>query len=295
MDPLKARLFIKDLIYDLNTVRILLDHDRTRETLPIIGRILDAIDVFRGSRGDQGSDGLFDEKYWDKKLPAGMTFLEMRTRLSGYAAMKTPEKELDSIGYLAFVENVHHWSESNISRIRLEIKSPWRRKAEKAAAYCAMVIIGSCLLGFLYGIFLARNCGLYGQFYKGMNFEQKISSGTNKTIDFDDYTQMKSGIPAEMFSARWSGYLLVDKDLPYTFYLFIDDGGRLFIDGKPVIDQWQNHPGVEFQNKLFLARGKHAIRVDYYNDHYRSMLKLYWEPEGGKKEIIPASHLRMSL
>jgi len=128
-----------------------------------------------------------------------------------------------------------------------------------------------------------------------MNWEQKISSGVNKTIDFTSYTQMNKHIPAEHFSAHWTGYLLVPQDLEYTFYLILDDGGKLFMDGKPIIDQWQDHFNEEFHHKVFLTKGAHKIRIDFYNDEGGLALNLFWKPKGGKKVIIPVANLRTSL
>ncbi len=295
MDILKIRSFIEDLIYDLDTVRYLLDYGRIKETLPIIEGILGDIGSFRTDNSGNGLKDVFSEEFWNKKLPGSMTFSEMRTNVTKYSHAKSTdvEKDLVNIQYLKFVKNIFVWSERNISKIRYEIKSPFQRRTEKLLFYVVLFFIGFCILISLAWAFFTRNWGLRGEYFQGMNFEQEISSGVNKMINFSDYSQMKIGIPAEHFSVRWSGYVLAPKDGQYTFYLFLDDGGRLFIDGTQVIDEWQDHDGVEFKKKVFLTRGKHTIRLEYYNDCCVARLALYWKPEGGKKVIIPERYLRI--
>ena len=46
------------------------------------------------------------------------------------------------------------------------------------------------------------------------------------------------GMPADHFSVRWTGQISVTDDSWYTFYLTSDDGARLYVDGKLIIDDW---------------------------------------------------------
>jgi hypothetical protein len=112
------------------------------------------------------------------------------------------------------------------------------------------------------------------------------------------------------FTVRWVGYLdtsprTVEKDgkQEYKFEIFADDGCRLFIDGKMIIDDWkacwEKTPEAHRKSmSIKLLPGKHRIVVEYFQgqslkSHDRDPMKLYWScaSRGIPKQIIPASHL----
>ena len=279
MDTKQIKSFVDEIIYDVDTVQYLLDYGRFKETLPIIGKILEHINSFRaGSPGD----GLKD------------AFLEINSYDSQYAHFKNAsnDEDLSKLKYKEYVESLFIWTEKNVSKIKREIRSPFQKAAIKLSFYGGLFIIVFCILIISARLFFTRDWGLYGEFYKGMKYEEKISSGVSKTLNFDDYSEMNSVIPRIQFSVHWRGYLLVPQDLKYTFYLYIKDGGRLFIDDIPLIDKWQFRPGVEFEKETYLTKGKHAIRVDYF-DGGDAALKLSWKPENGEKVVISERYLRV--
>ena len=49
-----------------------------------------------------------------------------------------------------------------------------------------------------------------------------------------------AGLPADHFSARYTGVVRPVKAGLYTFAVKSDDGVRLFVDDKLVIDNWHN-------------------------------------------------------
>ena len=48
--------------------------------------------------------------------------------------------------------------------------------------------------------------------------------------------------PSDNFSVRWEGQVKIDESSKYTFYTISDDGVRLFIDGKNIINNWKAQP-----------------------------------------------------
>jgi len=57
----------------------------------------------------------------------------------------------------------------------------------------------------------------------------------------------------------------------------VDDGVRVFVDGKVVIDEWEDNPGVEFLGDKHLNAGNHEIKVEFYQKGYDAKLKVWWE------------------
>ena len=72
------------------------------------------------------------------------------------------------------------------------------------------------------------------------------------------------GLPSENFSVRWSGEVSVDKAGRYELMTNTDDGVRVFLDQKKVIDEWNNHPAKTNTLKVDLQAGRHPIVVEYF-------------------------------
>lgn len=92
------------------------------------------------------------------------------------------------------------------------------------------------------------------------------------------------GIPNDRFSIRWSGQLLPPVSGRYRLEVAGDDGYRLYLDGKRVIDHWVNTDrlhagGVE----LDLQAGRaYALTLEYYDDQRDAGVRLGWRMPGAK-------------
>jgi len=68
------------------------------------------------------------------------------------------------------------------------------------------------------------------------------------------------------FGIVWQGKLPVANDGTYSFRLDSDDGSRVVIDGKTVVEINSSGPmGRAQEGKAQLAKGDRAIRIEYYN------------------------------
>ena len=92
-----------------------------------------------------------------------------------------------------------------------------------------------------------------------------------------------TGIPAINWSARWTGTLTSLKSGEYTFCLYADDGCRLFIDDKNVIDHWSLDSGNEAHTgKIELVAGhNYRFRVEYFQGPGNDNIQLSW--------VVPAA------
>lgn len=112
------------------------------------------------------------------------------------------------------------------------------------------------------------------------------------------------------FSVRWVGYLDTspgpDTDVgeyDYEFEIFADDGCRLFIDGKKIIDDWEAcweklSRAKRKSGPVKLSDGKHRIVIEYFQGQSlkrgdQDPMKLYWScsSRGIPRQILPSSHL----
>ena len=115
---------------------------------------------------------------------------------------------------------------------------------------------------------------------KNLNFK-------STSITFPD-TKLQSH-----FAIRWTGKIRIPKDGKYTFFLESDDGSRLLIDGKQVVDNGGLHEMQVDSGSVELKAGDHDLKVDYFeneNDGGAGCI-LSWKADGLLKEVVPEKAL----
>ncbi|MFO7698642.1 MAG: PA14 domain-containing protein [Anaerolineae bacterium] len=70
------------------------------------------------------------------------------------------------------------------------------------------------------------------------------------------------GVPADRFSVRWTQVLTFAQG-PYRFVTRADDGIRLYVDERPVIDAWDSTGDRTFDGYVWLSAGTHTVRVEF--------------------------------
>src|SRR5581483_3312953 len=73
--------------------------------------------------------------------------------------------------------------------------------------------------------------------------------------------------------------------------MYGDDGIRLWLDGKQVIDGWTHQGVTRYQADCELPEQAVPIRVEYHQQDGVAAFSLLWQPEGGPEEPIPAAAL----
>jgi hypothetical protein len=68
----------------------------------------------------------------------------------------------------------------------------------------------------------------------------------------------------EYFALRFRGYISVPEDGLYRFAIASDDGSRLYIGKELVVDNDGLHGSVEAEGRIILEKGRHPIRIDYF-------------------------------
>jgi hypothetical protein len=100
-------------------------------------------------------------------------------------------------------------------------------------------------------------------------------------------------LPADRFSVRWDGQLAAPTSEAYTFYLYSDDGARLWVNNRLVIDRWQ--PPSELHTRsasVELKAGKKAdIRVEYYDAGGNAMIHLQWSSASTPRQTVLPRYL----
>ncbi len=70
-----------------------------------------------------------------------------------------------------------------------------------------------------------------------------------------------------------------------------DDGSRLFIDGKQVVDNGGVHAMEESSGTVQLTAGDHALKVEFFEKDLDAGCKFSWKSDRIEKQIVPAGVL----
>jgi alpha-D-xyloside xylohydrolase len=120
--------------------------------------------------------------------------------------------------------------------------------------------------------------GLTARYYSGTNFDMLVATRTNANVDFDWSQTPPPGLPHDYYSVRWDGYVKARQGGKYTFVTSSDDGARLWIDGRPVINDWSVHAQqTDRATVTFAAGSRHRIRLEYFQAAGQAVVRLDWE------------------
>ncbi len=106
---------------------------------------------------------------------------------------------------------------------------------------------------------------------KGEYFANKTLSGTptlvrkDAGIDFNWHVAPGKGLAQTDFSVRWTGSFRAKSDGAYVFAARTDDGVRVYVDGKLMLDRWIDRGAATDTFQLNLKKGQsYALKVEYY-------------------------------
>ncbi|MFF2425542.1 PA14 domain-containing protein [Streptomyces mirabilis] len=140
--------------------------------------------------------------------------------------------------------------------------------------------------------------GLKGDYYTqsapgAFDFHELKATGFDPRLDFDDLEprlRFATGQDNDV-SVRWTGKLVPEKSGATTFSIIGDNGFRLWIDGRPVIDHWVDDWDREQTSEPIDLTAGHAydFKLEYFEHYGGSNLHLRWTEPGGAKVTIPQS------
>ena len=125
---------------------------------------------------------------------------------------------------------------------------------------------------------------------------------TDPQIDFNwgSSTATGTGSPAltigvDNFSARWSGVLEVDITDTYVFRINANNGFRLWLDDRRIIDFWDNPTTDSLESEPIELTGGTTcnIRMDYFEGAGTAIASLFWENSVRARQIIPQAALSL--
>ena len=134
--------------------------------------------------------------------------------------------------------------------------------------------------------------GLLAELYEGEDFERRIKTRIDRQIDWDwGHGSPDADLPRDHFSIRWTGWLTAPRPGKYTLVAIADDGVRLWVDGKLLLDEWRwdSHEGRPLRAEVEFTERPQSLKVEFNDGINQGKLTLDWiEPGQTETRVIPA-------
>ena len=146
------------------------------------------------------------------------------------------------------------------------------------------------------GTYLSYNSekGLQGEYFDNIAIEgHPVMQRIDKEINFR-WTLFSPDptLRVDYYSIRWKGKLISPKTGKFKIGLEGDDGYRLYINGKIIVDNWSKKSyGTMVADYYFEKNRSYDIRIDFFEPDGNATIKLIWNMEGigeWKKKIDDA-------
>jgi PA14 domain/FecR protein len=201
--------------------------------------------------------------------------------------IETPRAELTVVG-TAFT------TRCNALMTWLEVEHGAVRMGSASAPLALQVSAGQRALAgdHLEVIPQERGSGLLASYHDGADFERLALVRIDPCVDFDWADRAPDqAVARERFSVRWSGEIEPRFSETYRFSVASDDGARLWIDGRLVIDNWRiqavNYATPAAAAVVLTAHRKVRIRLDYFEFEHLAAVRMCWESRSQPFQVVP--------
>lgn len=127
--------------------------------------------------------------------------------------------------------------------------------------------------------------------FVAQTFSQTVYSGVASQVHVHDTEHL--GPTTTNVRLVFDGFLQVDKAGTYQLRLITDDGGRLWLNDKPLIDRWQHQGPTPVDVSVDLQPGLHKLKIDFFQALGGGAISMQWLPPGEKSlRVIPEKNLR---
>lgn len=137
--------------------------------------------------------------------------------------------------------------------------------------------------------------GVAVEYFEGKNFDRPAGTLIESQIEHTWPGPPLADPPAQLtnlaeFSGRWRGFILIPEDGEYEVGVDGNDGYRLWLDEKLIVDNWANGAMRYRGAKLTLHKGQQvALRLEYYQDQGNRGLRLAWRTPSERRALDRAN------
>jgi ferric-dicitrate binding protein FerR (iron transport regulator) len=135
--------------------------------------------------------------------------------------------------------------------------------------------------------------GLRGEYYDAPDLTRPKLARLDPAVDFDwGVGSPDPSIQADGFSVRWSGRVLPRYGETYTFSTVTDDGARLWVNGRLLIDQFHQQTKTRHDASIDLVAWEPVdLRMEYVDSVGPASAKLLWSSASTPERVIPQESL----
>lgn len=134
--------------------------------------------------------------------------------------------------------------------------------------------------------------GFLCQIFSRPDFVSFAKSRVDEAINFQfGLDAPESGLPEDEFSIRWLAAIQFPVAGKYGFQVAHDDGVRVWIDDRKVLEQWLTGTSSE-KFEVELSAGWHQFRLDYFDQKDLSSIAVRWQPPGQEFQPLRGDLIR---
>jgi beta-glucosidase len=125
--------------------------------------------------------------------------------------------------------------------------------------------------------------GLKAEYFRGVELHgPPVATRVDADVNFDFNGEGPvPGLGKEDFSVRWTGSVTPDQSGTYQLGFIGDDGYRVWLDNKLIVEDWSTHAPSMKTASLTLQKGqRYALKVEYFQGGGGAVAKLIWTPPG---------------
>lgn len=135
-----------------------------------------------------------------------------------------------------------------------------------------------------------KNKGLRYKYYVGENwhylpkFEELVAEKEGEVSNISIGTIKDR---EDQFAITFNGYIKIEDDGIYDFYLLSDDGSKLYIADELIVDNNGSHSPRTRSGNIGLKEGYHKFYLEYFEDCEGEELKLFYKSGSFSRKLIP--------
>ncbi|HTL69619.1 MAG TPA: TIM-barrel domain-containing protein [Lacunisphaera sp.] len=137
--------------------------------------------------------------------------------------------------------------------------------------------------------------GLAVQYFSGVDFNEPAGTAIDERVDHDWPGPPLANPPPGLhgfdnFSARWEGTITAPEAGEYEFGIEYDDGGRLYLDGRLLVDDWSY--GARRYRRAFvtLAQGQQVmVKAEFHQGGQNRSFRLAWRTPSERRALANAA------
>lgn len=142
---------------------------------------------------------------------------------------------------------------------------------------------------------LLASHGLGVAYFNNTDFTGSVANGIDPSINYDWGNHLSPAPPSikgTTFSARWMGLVKPLYSERYTFSVRSNDGVRVWLAGKLIIDSWKAQPRATHTGSVTLGADKlYDLRIEYFDSARTAAITLYWKSASQPSQPIPKGRL----